>query len=898
MNNCYGSLLVWERVNKISLAIISSKKREEKLYGIIDNDMILEKDIFLYKNSKILYIEYAYEKYEELYNIIDLFKNKIKIWISNYKGDINKDVVVINYGIKKNETKKKNTLRAFTKLVKHQKYVNGQNEMKNESKGGIKNEIKNEMKNESKGRIKSEMKNEMRNEPCDNEFFFNNENRYNSKELKDSRVFTNNAVSINFSSKDLNSECINNKNNVLNLDSKIINKMLKCDGVSFMIKEINKFNTKMGKRYILKEINAPPTDLKEIILRQKEASLFKDITIIKQIQEILKGVPDIEKIILQLQSNNFNYENSLSLIETKKSIDNLLCNNVRSKNGIIENNTINNSISNSIKSNNIMSNNSLSNNSISNSAINNSIKSNNIKKNNIISNNAISNNGISNDIKSNNSISRLTETTMDSEFETDEKDLEIYYEVVEILEGLYRLFHSTEKLSKIEQQSTILEIIRNIRKEEGYNKLIKIIKELVDENFIGPETVIANSNAELVKNANDEYLDLARTIYKKNVSDLQTLLIDFENQHRMKIYKDKEYGLCLKCNKKNMNKAVKNKLNKNKMTMKRKYNEMRLKQELSRSNFSRNSLNYSKNINSLNYSKNTLNKANIKSDSFKNNTSEINESTIKSTELMLLKNYNNYMLFTSEEIQLYNYKCQDALNQIIEISGKKIKALFKRNGIDCKILWLLNNAITKLDFAISNAYYSLDHNTIFPKLCDSFLIENYSGNIFQYPVPCSYNIVNLLNSLVIKGPNGSGKHMYASLLVQAIVMAQLGYGLVATDAHLIIMHSVHYVDTPEDLLNFHYNMCFNILVIIDEVRPCVFKKKHFEKLFSYSKIFAVVIARDKSTVMLLEQFSNVVFKTPEYAHSIGYYEIMLEKYLPNKLVKSYNNYRNIIKKHL
>ncbi|KAK6089921.1 hypothetical protein P3W45_001124 [Vairimorpha bombi] len=430
------------------------------------------------------------------------------------------------------------------------------------------------------------------------------------------------------------------------------------------------------------------------------------------------------------------------------------------------------------------------------------------------------------------------------------------------------------------------------------------IREMVD---------IFNSNI-------DEYLDLAIKIHKETRNDLGRYLANLDLEFEFTITKYNNNESALKISNFNM---IKNNFGTSKYqksdgltkTVESKYKNSHKSFDKIHSEpwIKNSSIHYHKTEHNLS-AISSMSRQELNSD--QKSISELTKTQIsndKSDELIILATKKEYFLATTRELQNFNYKIRESLNQIIEIGGKLCGNLLISVNHNIKDLFDVIEEISEIDVCLSSYRFSIKHDCCVPKIDDHIcILSSYHPLIKQEKIvyndffSCSFLRFNILT-----GPNMSGKSAYMKQLYYQCVLNQIGYPIIAKNATLKIFKSIYLKSNnhkhPTDIFKFFENIKLNedSLVLMDEIgkgieyNQILLTYLTFSKILINSKAFTVLITHYKEIINYIKHHQCVnVLKNEDFKVSNGVSKeteipkICL-KYLNLNIVKEMENYKQL-----
>lgn len=283
-------------------------------------------------------------------------------------------------------------------------------------------------------------------------------------------------------------------------------------------------------------------------------------------------------------------------------------------------------------------------------------------------------------------------------------------------------------------------------------------------------------------------------------------------------------------------------------------------------------------------------------------------SNTSNTRVIILRSNSQYKLVTTEELQMLNYKATEALTQAIELAGKTAMRFLRREeSVLSRAIPLASSLIAELDILVSISIYRDTYPTVTPVYADRIEIERLGFPPIKSFKPSDYSLSVTSFNLII-GKNMSGKSTYAKNLAITLIMAQMGYPIVGRRASLSMITQILYVDCAEDI-NQVLEVCSGsavsrVLVIVDELSVAPAVHLAFSELLISKRILTFFISHDLEMLRHIRQRQTVnVLRFAEYeavvdAHEEAYSEQpscqsareICARYLPGGLMGLFDRY--------
>ncbi|KAI4290911.1 DNA mismatch repair protein MSH4 [Pancytospora philotis] len=276
---------------------------------------------------------------------------------------------------------------------------------------------------------------------------------------------------------------------------------------------------------------------------------------------------------------------------------------------------------------------------------------------------------------------------------------------------------------------------------------------LVDREYNTVKAVLYENIAFIIRPGKDEYLDLARSLYRRSVDDCQRALVELsETRTELKIYRDKSIGMCLRARTDSPNDVA----------------------------------------------------------SGNRSIKEACSALSSEERLVVLKSTRLYTFYTTSGIQTMNCKASDAFMQVVELTGKLCMSFIATHRRPLLKLKQISRIVAEADLLIGiiafqrSAERSSDcgRTLTTPVFTNSLTIREcidlaLSKTVQTYPQ--QYSFSSSSNFIMLVGPNMAGKSSYARCLVQAIVMAQSGFPVPAARADMVVYASIFHVSSCADI---------------------------------------------------------------------------------------------------
>lgn len=307
---------------------------------------------------------------------------------------------------------------------------------------------------------------------------------------------------------------------------------------------------------------------------------------------------------------------------------------------------------------------------------------------------------------------------------------------------------------------TVFNELRGMLASRPWRSLKKSLGDVLSDGLRCARGLLYDDTAVFIRKGVDEYYDLARDIYEKNVMECQDFLVGI-TEPGCAVYRDKEHGICIKkrVDRKDLLKKP-NKTHENAEAYSTVFTEKVDPHEQPASNDS---------------AKNTV-------DGF-----------------VVLKSNKSYSLVTVPRLQLMNYKINEALEQLLEIGGRICLAMLGQMDDEIAMLEKIADAVAEIDFLISNLVHSRKMDACLPIFSDVIKITGAMHPLVAGSSPSNYYLSPFLNFNVLTGPNMSGKSTYAKGLACMAVLGQVGCPLSAQEAQLTPITAIIYIRDAADI---------------------------------------------------------------------------------------------------
>lgn len=418
----------------------------------------------------------------------------------------------------------------------------------------------------------------------------------------------------------------------------------------------------------------------------------------------------------------------------------------------------------------------------------------------------------------------------------------------------------------------------------------------------------------------DEFLDLAIKIYKETKDDLGRYLANLDLEFKFTVIKNNNNESVLKISNLDImkNHSGKSKLQKsdvfaNTDETKNKHSHNTIDNLYSESWIKNSSVNYFKSEKSLSiFPSKSRQGTHSNQDSFSELTKSRIEITI-SDDLIILATKKEYFLATTRELQNFNYKIRESLNQIIEIGGKLCGNLLIYVNQHIKDLFDVIEELSEIDICLSSYKFSTKYDCCIPKIDDHIcILSSYHPLIKQEKIiyndffACSFLRFNILT-----GPNMSGKSAYMKQLYYQCILNQIGYPIIAKNATMKIFKSIYLKSNnhkhPTDIFKFFDNIKLNedSLVLMDEIgkgieyNQILLTYLTFSKILIDSKAFTLLITHYKEIINYIKHYQcvnvlkNEVFKVSNGVSKTTNISKICLKYLNQNIVSEMENYKKL-----
>ncbi|KAL6122821.1 hypothetical protein NUSPORA_00080 [Nucleospora cyclopteri] len=372
---------------------------------------------------------------------------------------------------------------------------------------------------------------------------------------------------------------------------------------------------------------------------------------------------------------------------------------------------------------------------------------------------------------------------------------------------------------------------------------LKLVKLISDSYLPDKNPLITKKIVFMIKDNIDEYLDLARTIYHKNIEEIRKLTDFYVQKCNLELKNDSSHGICLKKIKKAADR----------------------KETLSPETF------------------NIQNQPEI--DGLK---------VIKETRL--------YILYSNVELKMLNVKLKQAFDQIVELSGKiSAKFIFENNKI-IDLFADIANEIAELDLQQSLVCFSRLFDKVSPFNCsNNILIENATVLSLSYANFVrnkfkNLNFKNLSNFNLIIGANNSGKSTFADNFFLYILLHQIGSNLPANNFSLKIFNQIFIIYSYSEFIMLKDEITEHSLIILDEISGNVDQQIQICKFLSERQATTLCITHNRMLINYCINLKNTKiftmneFKAEEKVYLIENAIELCKKYFPEEFIKKAMKY--------